>query len=250
MVLESSRQAGITRRDEIEISTTDECKPVENGAKILITASSDGVALVERATGQVIFYGLAGGAHSAEMLPSGRIVVASSTSKRPLANSLVAFDVKQSGKPLFATPLASGHGVVWDESRQLLWVLAGQYLRSYKLIDWTSTHPSLRQFTVYPIPGKSGHDRQPVPGTAFLSVTAMDHAWLFDRDKHAFQDHPDVGSQINVKSITVNPQTKEIVWTRADEGFWWTDTLRFLNPERTWQMKGERLYKARWIVAP
>jgi hypothetical protein len=230
--------------------TTDECKPVENGARILITASSDGVALVDRATDKVLFYGSAGGAHSAEMLPGGRIVVASSTSKNPLANSLVLFDVKQSGKPLFVTPLTSGHGVVWDESRQVLWVLAGQYLRSYELVNWTSAQPSLRQFKVFPIPGKSGHDLQPVPGTVFLSVTAMDHAWLFDRDKHIFQDHPDVGSQIDVKSITVNPQTKEIVWTRADEGFWWTDTLRFLNPERTWQMKGERLYKARWIVAP
>jgi hypothetical protein len=231
-----------------KFKTTDECKPVNNGAQILITSSSDGIALVDRADGRVLFYGSAGGAHSAEMLPGGRIAVAASTSKKPLADSLVLFDVKKSGQPLFSTELVSGHGVVWDGKRKLLWTLSGQVLRTYKLVDWKSEKPQLRKTGEYSIPGKGGHDLQAVPGTPFLSVTATDHAWYFDRQKQTFLDHPQVADEINVKSITVNPSTGQIVWTRADEGFWWTDTLRFLNPERQYRMSGERLYKARWIT--
>jgi hypothetical protein len=229
--------------------TTDECKPVAGGDQILITSSSDGIALVERASGKVLFYGSAGGAHSAEMLPGGRIAVAASTSKSPLADSLVVFDVKKSGEPLFVSELVSGHGVVWDEERRVLWTLSGQVLRTYTLADWTSAKPKLVKQSEHPIPGTGGHDLQPVPGTSYLSVTATDHAWYFDRNTRKFQDHPQVADQVHVKSITINPVTRQIVWTRADEGFWWTDTLRFLNPTRQYQMKGERLYKARWVVA-
>ena len=38
------------------------------------------------------------------------------------------------------------------------------------------------------------------------------------------------------------------VWLQADES-WWTDKLRFLKPESTILLPGERLYKARWISA-
>jgi hypothetical protein len=41
-----------------------------------------------------------------------------------------------------------------------------------------------------------------------------------------------------------------VVWTLADKGFWWTATLRFLNPENTIERNGERLYKARWVASP
>ena len=39
--------------------STDDCKPVDGGRRILITSSSGGVALVERANGAVVFYGRA-----------------------------------------------------------------------------------------------------------------------------------------------------------------------------------------------
>lgn len=55
-----------------------ECKPVEEGDRILIAASSNGAAVIERRTGKVAFYATVFNAHSIEMLPAGRIVVASS----------------------------------------------------------------------------------------------------------------------------------------------------------------------------
>ncbi len=48
------------------------------GNRILITASSDGVALVDRATGRTPFWGLCANAHSADLLPGERIAVACS----------------------------------------------------------------------------------------------------------------------------------------------------------------------------
>lgn len=232
-----------------KFKTTDDCKPVNGGKQILISSSSDGVALVERATGKVLFYGAAGGAHSIEMLPGGRIAVAASTSPRALNNRLVIFDVKQSGRALFDTELTSGHGVVWDNKRQALWALGLKVLRTYKLQNWDSPDPSLTKTAEYELPDNSGHDLMAVPGTSLLSITTHHSAWMFDRDKHTFTPHPQLAGKENVKSITVHPQTKEIVWTQADKGFWWTAALRFLNPESTHEIKGERLYKARWLAS-
>jgi hypothetical protein len=232
-----------------KFGATDDCKPVDGG-RILITASTDGVALVERASGKVLFYGTAGGAHSAEMLPNGRIAVAASDSKNEFSDSLVLFDSKKSGKPVFHTELRSGHGVVWDAGRQVLWALSGSHLRTYTLAKWDTEQPELVKTAEYALPGRGGHDLQPVPGTDLLSLTTLRQSWIFDRAKGAFSPHPQLADFVNVKSITIHPVTKQTVWTQADKGFWWTATLRFLNPDGTLELKGERLYKARWAVAP
>ncbi len=226
-----------------QFRTTDECKSVEGGKRILITASSDGVALVDRGTRKVLFYGSVGGAHSAETLPGGLIAVAGSTSKSPLANRLVLFDSERSGQSLFDTEVVSGHGVVWDERRQVLWALGLDTLRTYKLAG-----RQLTKTAEYQLPDTSGHDLMAVPNTDLLSVTTHHHAWMFDRNSKKFTPHPQLPNFDNIKSIHVHPRTGEVVWTLADKGFWWTATLRFLNPERTIERSGERLYKARWVA--
>jgi hypothetical protein len=233
-----------------QFQTTDDCKPVDGGRRILITSSGGGVALVERATGEVLFYASVGGAHSVEMLPGNRIVVASSTSERPLNNRLVLFDTTKSDQPLFDTELASGHGVVWDDARQLLWTLSGRHLRTYRLVDWRSAEPKLSKVDEYPLPSNSGHDLMPIAGTDLLSVTTIRDAYLFDRADRTFAPHPQLAGKSNVKSITVHPVTKQVVWTQADAGFWWTTTIRFLDPDETQVEAGARRYKVRWVEAP
>ncbi len=101
--------------------TTDECKAVA-GNRILITASSSGVALVERATGKATFWGLCANAHSADLLPGERIAVACSVNEH--GNRLAVFDARTPEKEIYSTELHSGHGAVWDEHRKLLWALA------------------------------------------------------------------------------------------------------------------------------
>lgn len=228
--------------------TTDECKPVDNGRRILITASSDGVALVERKTGRAVFYGQAVNAHSAELLPGGRIAVAASHRPNAEGDRLILFDVDKPDRPIFHTELSWGHGVVWDAEREILWGLSGSDLRAYRLKDWESATPWLEKAAAYPLPDPGGHDLQPVPGMAMLTVTSGRHAWLFDRDARSFLPHPELGGEAAVKCITTNEATGQIVWVQAEGGNWWTDKLRFLRPERVIQLPGERLYKARWLT--
>src|SRR5262245_11197645 len=79
----SWRAAGRTElpgkmRDKFK--TIDECKPIEEGRRILITASSDGAAVIDRPTGRAEFWAAVPNAHSIELLPNQRVVVAASHS--------------------------------------------------------------------------------------------------------------------------------------------------------------------------
>ncbi len=85
-----------------------------------------------------------------------------------------------------------------------------------------------------------------VPGTQ-QPLTTGRHTWLFDRDQRKFSPHPEIGDRAGAKCINTNPATGQIVWVLSEGGNWWSDKLRFLHPEGTIQLPGERIYKARWI---
>lgn len=125
------------------LATIDDAKPVMAGSQIIISSSSGGVVLVERSTGEVLAYTTVGNAHSVEVLPNNRMVVAASTN--PKGNRVAVFDRVPDAKPLFHDSLYSGHGVVWDDQRQLLYALGYAELRAYELVDWTTDQPALRQ---------------------------------------------------------------------------------------------------------
>jgi hypothetical protein len=116
--------------------TTDDCKAV-SGGRVLITASSDGVALVDRKSGKTTFWGACANAHSADLLPGDRIAVACST-RDTGGNRLAIFDGSVPERELYSTELYSGHGAHWDAKRKLLWALGNTELRSYELVDWES----------------------------------------------------------------------------------------------------------------
>lgn len=59
----------------------DECKPVDGGSKILLTSSGGGVLLLDRESKKSLFYAHVPMAHSADLLPDGRVAVALSTHK-------------------------------------------------------------------------------------------------------------------------------------------------------------------------
>jgi hypothetical protein len=84
--------------------------------------------VVERPSGKVVWFAQVPNAHSLELLPRGRIVVASSVHDK--GNRLVLFDLAHSDKLIWDTPLVSAHGVVWDEGRQLLWALGLKELQT------------------------------------------------------------------------------------------------------------------------
>ncbi len=166
---------------------TDECKSVNGGKQILITASwRGGAALIDRQTKEILFYALLPNAHSAELLPGNRIVVAVSTAEG--GNCLALYDIDKSNQALFRDSLYSGHGVIWDAERELLWALGYDDLRAYRLEKWESPTPSLRLVEDYKIPGISGHDLQDVPGAENLLITEEGSVWLFNVRQNYFQN--------------------------------------------------------------
>ena len=228
-----------------QFRTTDDCKPLEGGRQVLITSSSNGVALVERPSGRVLFYAAARNAHSAEALPGGRIVVAASVGET--GNRLALFDRSQSDHELFSTELHSGHGVVWDHERETLWALGGEDLRRYRLGNWDSHHPHLELTATYRLPTPGGHDLQPGPG-AMLNVSSGSACYQFDRDALAFRPHPDLAGRAHVKCISTHAATGRVVFTHGEDGEWWTRRLQFLHPVGELHLPQERIYKARWVA--
>jgi hypothetical protein len=225
--------------------TTDDCKPVE-GQRLLITASSDGAALVDRTTGVATWWAECGNAHSAELLPGDRIVLACSV-REQTGNRLALFDARVPEREIFSTELYSGHGAVWDAQRQRLWALGETELRAYALQDWDTPAPSLQLDTRYALPDGGGHELTAVPGTAQLIVSTTNGVWRFDREARTFAPDPDLRGTHHVKSAVIHPTSRRLAYTQADAPEWWTRRIRFRHPDGEVTMDGERLYKVRWM---
>jgi hypothetical protein len=225
-------------------ATTDDCKPIDDGKRVLVTSSSNGVAIYDRASRETLFYAMVGNAHSACMLPDGHLVVAASTN--PEGNALVVFHRTKPETPLFRTPLYSAHGVVWDQRRGILYALGMDTLEEYRF-DPANREAMLRRVHQTPLPSKSGHELSPAPDDG-LFVTTGTQALLFDKQQRRFEPHPVLGDLHHVKCISLEPRTGRIAYVRADEGegVWWTFRLRFLNPEAEIESPGQRIYKVRW----
>jgi hypothetical protein len=225
--------------------TTDDCKPVDGGRRILISASSGGCALVERETGNVLWYARVGNAHSIEMLPGGRIAVAGSVHAQ--GNRVCIFDVKRPNEELFHDELRSGHGVVWDAKRELLWALGYDELRAYRLRDWETASPKLEKAATYKLPDAGGHELSPAPDDDGLIVTTHEHVHVFDREKRVFSPYGPLQDHGHVKCVSVNPRTKRVAYVQAEGGEWWSPRVRFLEPAGELKLEGERIYKVRWV---
>jgi hypothetical protein len=227
-------------------NSTDECKPIEGGRKVLITSSGGAVALVDRERDKVVFYGRAANAHSADLLPGNRVAVAASHDRQGRGDRLILFDRTRPGEELGSEELPWGHGVVWDEQRQVLWALADEEIRVYRLSRWDTAEPKLERTAVIPLPEGGGHDLYPVPGTSLMTVTTKQHCWLFDRDARTLVPHPALSQHVGVKSISVHPVTGQVAYVQAEGEHWWAERLHFLNPEGTIHHPGQHYYKARW----
>ncbi|HVJ68760.1 MAG TPA: DUF6528 family protein [Caulifigura sp.] len=236
--------AGLRR----QFATTDDCKSVRNGERVLISSSSGGCALVEVSTGRVLWTETVPAAHSIELLPGERIVVAASTAGKGGGDRLVLFNAHAKGEPLWTGPLHSAHGVVWDAERQRLWAIGFDALQEYELAEWDGAKPSLRLAGSFPLPSEGGHDLQPVPGTDDLILSTHDHVELFSRATRTFHRHPTIGDLTHVKSAMIHPSNGRLMCVQASEQQWWTSELRLLNPDVRRSLATEKIYKARWVL--
>ncbi|MGJ7505329.1 MULTISPECIES: DUF6528 family protein [unclassified Variovorax] len=223
----------------------DECKPVLDASAVLVTASTGGVALVDLQTGHATFWAQVAMAHSAEMLPGHRIAVAASLA--PQGNRIEIYDANLPGRMLHATELYSGHGVVWDERRSLLYALGHEAVRAYKLADWDPPTPRLALVASWPLPGKAdGHDLARLPGDRELVLSTDDGVWQFDPDTGVYAAYAPLAGRRNIKAVSVEARTGRIAFQQPEER-WWSHHIRLLAPEGAIAVPDIRLYKVRWL---
>lgn len=225
--------------------STDECKPTADG-RVVITSSGGAAAVVDRATRRATFWARVVNAHSAELLPRNRLAAAASVGQG--GDRLLLFDLARPGDPpLWSDALPSGHGVVWDADRGLLWALGGEELRAYLLEAWDGSAPRLTRLETHRLPSPGGHDLSPVPFSSRLLVTTGTEVLSFDRETRRFEPHPRLGKAAKVKGISVDPRTGRTAYVQAEES-WWAFGVRFLEPDGRLNLPGRRLYKARWLT--
>lgn len=219
---------------------TDECKPVP-GNRVLITSSGGGVVLVERKTKKSLFYAQVPMAHSAEMLPGNRVVIALSTHAK--GNSIEVYDLDKPEHVLFRDSLYSGHGVVWMEKQKSLYALGYNVLRRYSLQDWSSDAPSLKLEETWETPDNGGHDLSYVSDTKLLLSTSVE-TWIFDTANGKFSAFEPLKGIKNVKSMNYNESKGELIYT-IGEISWWTHNIYCKNPDKTIIIPDINLYKVR-----
>jgi hypothetical protein len=222
-------------------NTTDECKPLDGGKRLLVTSSGGGCALLELPSGKALWWARATNAHSIEALPGGRIAVAASVGAN--GDKVLLFDEKIPEKSIAELPLPSAHGLVWDEARKCLWALGFGELLACDIAG-----DKLTVKARHPLPDDDGHDLRAVPGSPDLMLSTHASVWRFHRDDAVFRPDPDLKGRFKVKSADVHPVTGRLVVVQASGKNWWTEQLEFLHPAAKMTFKGETMYKARWLV--
>ena len=220
---------------------TDECKPVEGNKKILITSSGGGVVLVDRKSKKSLFYAHSPMAHSAEILPNNRVVIALST--HPDGNSLEVYDLNESERVIFKDSLYSGHGVVWMNKMKSLFALGYNELRRYSLKNWNSDKPELQLEDKWILPDNGGHDLISISETGLI-LTTTKSVWVFNIPEEQFSPFELLGQVSNIKSVNYNESVKELVYTKGEIS-WWTHNIYCKNPDKTLIIHEINLYKAR-----
>ncbi|MFN3672586.1 MAG: DUF6528 family protein [Bosea sp. (in: a-proteobacteria)] len=231
------------KSDDPAFAKIDECKVVDDGATLLVTASTGGVAIVERKDGGMRFRTDAFMAHSAELLPLGRLAVAVST--HDTGNRLVVYDPPRRD-PIITIPFYAAHGVLWDKKRQRLYASGGDQLVEYGLGDWSGASPALTQMASTRIPGRAGgHDLSRLDDDHLLQTTT-DGVWVFDQATGQFAPFEPLNALRDVKSVDVERNSGRIVYQKATTS-WWAHEARLARPDAAVPTPGIRLYKVRWL---
>jgi len=220
--------------------TLDECKVVDGGKKLLVTASSGGVCLIDIASKKVLFHAAAENAHSAELLPGGRIAVA--LSLNPEGNAIELYDIDSPGRRLFRDSLYSAHGAVWMPEAERLYVL-GNEIRAYALKDWDTSSPSLECTGVWKGPTRHGHDLSRISDHELLFSNSR-RAIIFDIRDTSFTRFPLLEDTPGVKSVNYDPASGQLIYTRGEIN-WWTHHVYSLQPDWHLTIDSINVYKVR-----
>ena len=222
-----------------------DAKSVREGKYILMTASGGGVALIRVSDTATVFYAYAGGnTHSAELLPDGNIVTASST-----GNYLTLFrtDTIHFPEGILSkkVQIRFGHNVVWDKKRNVLLSTAMDHIVSFRY-NFMKDDPVLVRKDSVRIPGKEAHDLFPVYGRDELWLTTIDNVFRYNPEKHEF-NKTELENDSNIKSVSSGPSSFATIIIRPKVS-WWTDEVTDFTDKSIFSHKGYKIYKARWFT--
>ena len=222
----------------------DETKVVNGGKQILVTSSTGGMALVDVATKQSVFTGYPGGStHSADLLPDGTIITASST-----GNFLMVFtrkDGEKTAHKTFKLTFADAHGVVWDKVLGLVWAVGKEAVICCRY-NFDVENPQLTIVESFPLKPNPywGHDLILLEKERKLLMTGRN---MLEFDTMTGQ-YKLFLKRKSVKSISIHPETGEQLVQIPKENYW-NDTVTLLNGDRKWTLPGNaKIYKARWFA--
>lgn len=240
-------QSNIKKEHVKWFTNPSDAKPVYSGKAILMNASGGGVAVIRLEDKKVLFYAFAGGnTHSAELLPDGNIVAASST-----GNFMTVFrtDTTQYPDNVYSKqqPLPFGHNVVWDKKQNLLWSAAKDQLKTFTY-NFNRMLPDFAIKDSVQLPGTDAHDLYPVYGEPALWLTNTTGTYYFNIEKNQASKVP-LPYQ-HVKSISSGPSPLPTIFIHPDgtKGSWWTDEIYSTDGKVIYKERGLKIYKARWFV--
>lgn len=226
-------------------SNPSEVKPVYNNSCILMTASGGAMALIRISDKKVLFYGYAGvNPHSAELLPDGNIVTASSTDG--ILATFKTDTISGYGEMIAKYDLPAAHNVYWDKKREKLYSAT----RVMNIYDYNGQkdNPLLQnqikiEVTSNDEPLNSSHDLSPIDGQEDkLWLTTNEKVWEYDQVNNTITS---VYRFPAIKSVS-NSKYGTIMLCPDEE--WWADHLINENGDIIFRAYGYKIYKARWII--
>ncbi|MBQ7376599.1 MAG: WD40 repeat domain-containing protein [Clostridia bacterium] len=199
-------------------------------------------------TGKRLWYTKTPGAnpHSIEMLPSGNIVVASSSDGilRFFRTSALVDKNRDVAKTYSDYNLEDAHGVLWDPEYEVLWALGAYDLKAYKVEGEGSREKLVPdpQMSIKLPEGKYwGHDLSPdYTDTRYLYITVGSCVMRFDKEERSLSEefpNSNLLNRSNVKGFSNNPNGNLFAtgetggegceWKDWEKAAWCTNTIYY-----------------------
>ncbi|MCZ7648609.1 MAG: DUF6528 family protein [Planctomycetota bacterium] len=247
---DSASAIGLPEVQRTWFRAMDEVKPVQvqGEAAVLVTSSdTGGAALIRQRDKRVLFTTSIRNAHSAELLPKGYLTIAASTG----SDSLTLFGPDYglgTSVPLRIEGLPHGHGVVFDQNHNLLWVCGMNVVRSY-VVRISESQFKWEQESELTLPEPGAHDLQPDPVEGGFIVSTHHHVWRIDSRDGFLSPFKPLHELAKVKSVSIDAESRAIAYTQGERGHWWSENVYVIIPDGQrlkWTLSGRHLYKVRW----
>jgi len=205
--------AGQTGIPSARLDFTDECKVKEGGEKLLITGAHGWCVLLRKADRKPLFWtSQCDQAHSAELLPCGRVVVACSVPK----DALQLYDLNSPEKVILSIPYKHAHGVYYSEKYKRLFAVGENVLSIYSLDNWDSDCPALKLERSIPTGWYVSDVHDLVPKDEDTLILTGNNAAFYDIRTGTLTHWSRFRGIRSIKSMNYNNRTGEIIYTYSN----------------------------------